>query len=125
MGQSSSARPAAGYQARTAQCPIHALRHYSATDLLAAGIDLRTLAGRLGHGSGGATTPETYAAWAEQADRRASQMIVVIVPSRSRNLWFPGEPTSPSRWLCTTSQRPPPDPGLAAHSRRTRCRMQP
>lgn len=29
---------------------IHALRHYSATELLSAGIDLRTVAGRLGHG---------------------------------------------------------------------------
>jgi integrase len=35
---------------------IHALRHYSATELLTAGIDLRTVAGRLGHGRGGATT---------------------------------------------------------------------
>jgi integrase len=35
---------------------IHALRHYSATELLSAGIDLRTVAGRLGHGGGGATT---------------------------------------------------------------------
>jgi integrase len=32
---------------------IHALRHYSATELLTAGIDLRTVAGRLGHGGGG------------------------------------------------------------------------
>jgi integrase len=31
---------------------IHALRHYSATELLAAGVDLRTVAGRLGHGAG-------------------------------------------------------------------------
>jgi integrase len=29
---------------------IHALRHYSATKLLTAGVDLRTVAGRLGHG---------------------------------------------------------------------------
>jgi len=31
---------------------LHALRHYSATELLTAGIDLRTLTGRLGHGGG-------------------------------------------------------------------------
>jgi integrase len=31
----------------------HALRHYSATELLTAGVDLRTVAGRLGHGGGG------------------------------------------------------------------------
>ena len=35
---------------------LHSLRHYSATELIAAGVDLRTVAGRLGHGSGGATT---------------------------------------------------------------------
>jgi hypothetical protein len=35
---------------------MHSLRHYSATELIAAGVDVRTVAGRLGHGSGGATT---------------------------------------------------------------------
>jgi site-specific recombinase XerD len=33
---------------------LHGFRHYSATQLLAAGVDLRTVAGRLGHGGGGA-----------------------------------------------------------------------
>ncbi|WP_218130031.1 tyrosine-type recombinase/integrase [Pseudonocardia oroxyli] len=28
----------------------HKLRHYSATELIAAGVDPRTVAGRLGHG---------------------------------------------------------------------------
>ena len=32
---------------------LHKLRHYSATELIAAGIDPRTVAGRLGHGGGG------------------------------------------------------------------------
>jgi integrase len=59
---------------------LHALRHYSATELLAAGVDLRTVAGRLGHGSGGVTTLRTYAAWVEQADRRAAETIATIVP---------------------------------------------
>jgi site-specific recombinase XerD len=35
---------------------IHQLRHYSATELIAAGVDVRTFAGRLGHGGGGTTT---------------------------------------------------------------------
>ncbi|MFL6116192.1 MAG: tyrosine-type recombinase/integrase [Catenulispora sp.] len=35
---------------------LHSLRHYTATELIAAGVDIRTVAGRLGHGSGGATT---------------------------------------------------------------------
>jgi integrase len=34
---------------------LHSIRHYSATELLAAGIDLLSVAGRLGHGCGGAT----------------------------------------------------------------------
>lgn len=42
---------------------LHALRHYSATELPTAGVDLRTMAGRLGHAGGGATTLRVYAAW--------------------------------------------------------------
>jgi integrase len=41
---------------------IHKLRHYSATELIAAGVDVRTVVGRLGHGGGGTTTLCTYAA---------------------------------------------------------------
>jgi len=36
--------------------PLKNLRHFNATQLLAAGVDLRTTAGRLGHRDGGATT---------------------------------------------------------------------
>ncbi len=50
---------------------IRALRHYSATELLTASVDLRTVAGRLGHGGGGATTLRVYAAWVGESDRRA------------------------------------------------------
>ncbi|WP_033291456.1 tyrosine-type recombinase/integrase [Amycolatopsis jejuensis] len=35
---------------------LHALRHYSATELILAGVDIRTVAGRLGHADGGNTT---------------------------------------------------------------------
>jgi integrase len=54
---------------------LHALRHYSATELLSAGVDLRTVAGRLGHGGGGATTLRVYAAWVGEADRRAAEIL--------------------------------------------------
>jgi hypothetical protein len=36
---------------------LHALRHYSAAELLAAGVGLPAVFGRLGHGGGGASTP--------------------------------------------------------------------
>jgi Phage integrase family len=45
---------------------LHKLRHYNATELLAAGVDLRTVAGRLGHG-GGTTTLKVSAAWMSEA----------------------------------------------------------
>jgi hypothetical protein len=67
---------------------LHALWHYSATELLAAGVDLRTVAGRLGHGSGGATTLKVHAAWVEHADRKAADTIAQIIPTpkpRPRN----------------------------------------
>jgi hypothetical protein len=50
---------------------LHQLRHYSATELIAAGVDVRTVAGRLGHGGGGTTTLKAYAAWVSEADQRA------------------------------------------------------
>ncbi len=59
---------------------LHSLRHYSATELVAAGVDLRTVAGRLGHGSGGATTLKVYAAWVDEADRRAATTIAGVMP---------------------------------------------
>lgn len=59
---------------------IHALRHYSATELLTAGVDLRTVAGRLGHGGGGATTLRVYAAWVAGADRKAAEILGSRMP---------------------------------------------
>jgi integrase len=61
---------------------IHALRHYSATELLTAGIDLRTVAGRLGHGGGGATTLRVYAAWVAGSDRKAAEILGSRMPKR-------------------------------------------
>jgi integrase len=68
---------------------LHALRHYSATELLTAGVDLRTVAGRLGHGGGGTTTLKTYAAWVDQAGRRAAEKIGAIVPRPQPELVVP------------------------------------
>ncbi|GAA3632620.1 hypothetical protein GCM10022267_19350 [Lentzea roselyniae] len=59
---------------------IHQLRHYSATELIAAGVDVRTVAGRLGHGGGGATTLRVYSAWVSEADQRAAGNIGTRMP---------------------------------------------
>ena len=50
------------------------LRHYSATELLTAGVDLRMVAGRLGHGDG-TTTLRHYAAWVGSVDAAAAGVI--------------------------------------------------
>ena len=63
---------------------LHSLRHYSATELLAAGVDIRTVAGRLGHGDGGATTLKVYAAWVAEADKRAAATMSSVVPQPRR-----------------------------------------
>jgi integrase len=72
-------------------CTLHSLRHYSATELISAGVDVRTVAGRLGHGGGGATTLRVYAAWVSEADQRAATSLSARMPS------LPGPTTSPSR----------------------------
>jgi hypothetical protein len=53
--------------------PLKNLRHFNATPLLAAGVDLRTTAGRLGHSDGGATTLRVYASRTQAADRQAAE----------------------------------------------------
>ena len=50
------------------------LRHYSATQLLSNGVDLRTVAGRLGHAQG-ATTLRFYAQFARPADQHAASVL--------------------------------------------------
>jgi len=62
---------------------LHALRHYSATELLSAGVDIRTVAGRLGHGGGGATTLRVYAAWVAASDRKAAEILGSRMPKRN------------------------------------------
>ena len=59
---------------------IHQLRHYSATELIAAGVDVRTVAGRLGHGGGGTTTLKVYSAFVAEADQRAAGALVRHLP---------------------------------------------
>jgi len=57
---------------------VKALRHYTASQLLAGGIDLRNTAARLGHGSGGATTLRHYAEPVSEVDRRAAAYLAQL-----------------------------------------------
>jgi hypothetical protein len=78
---------------------IHKLRHYSATELIAGGVDVRTVAGRLGHSGGGTTTLRTYTAWVSEADQRAAGSIAARMPAKPVNGAAPVlvdiEPSSP------------------------------
>ncbi len=79
---------------------IRRVRHYSATELIIAGVDIRTVAGRLGHSGGGTTTLKVYAAWVSEADQRASKVLMEHVPLR------PAGPQSPIERAKTDPQAP-------------------
>ena len=53
---------------------LHDLRHLHATQLLAAGVPVRTVSGRLGHANA-ATTLNVYAHFLEASDRQAADVI--------------------------------------------------
>jgi integrase len=61
---------------------LHKLRHYWATELISAGVDVHTVAGRLGKGGGGATTLRVYAAWVSEADQCAAAALSAGMPRR-------------------------------------------
>ncbi|HEX6339923.1 tyrosine-type recombinase/integrase [Umezawaea sp.] len=70
----------------------HKLRHFNATELITAGVDLRTVVGRLGHADGG-TTLKYYSAWIREADQRASTTLARLLPLPSSTDNPPGTPT--------------------------------
>ena len=108
---------------------LHSLRHYSATELVAAGVDIRTVAGRLGHGSGGATTLQVYAAWVDEVDHRAARTMAAIVPKPAPAAPRPRGPAAPTRPLhrhCASRSGPassspatscPPSPNSPSRTR--------
>ncbi len=53
---------------------FHHLRHFAAATLAGAGVDVRTIAGRLGHANPSVTL-QTYAHFLEVADRRAADVM--------------------------------------------------
>jgi integrase len=69
---------------------IKALRHYSASQLLAGGIDLRNTAARLGHGGGGAMTLRHYADPVSEVDRRAAAYLAQLTAPAAGGVGEPG-----------------------------------
>lgn len=62
---------------------LHDLRHFAATRLLAAGVPVRTVSGRLGHANA-ATTLGVYAHFVEESDRDAADTLgAVLTQSRA------------------------------------------
>lgn len=61
---------------------LHDLRHFAATRLLAEGVPVRTVSGRLGHANA-ATTLGVYAHFLEESDREAADILGALL-SRGR-----------------------------------------
>ncbi|MDA8039517.1 MAG: tyrosine-type recombinase/integrase [Actinomycetota bacterium] len=57
---------------------LHDLRHFAATRLLAAGVPVRTVSGRLGHANA-ATTLGVYAHFVEESDRDAAAVLGALL----------------------------------------------
>jgi integrase len=79
---------------------IHKLRHFSATELIAAGVDPRTVGGRLGHAGGGSTTLRVYSAWVAESGQRAATMLSARMPERPPSLF------ETNRWRYLSTHRP-------------------
>jgi integrase len=64
---------------------LHDLRHYVATRLLSAGIDVRTVAGRLGHRNP-STTLNVYSHFVPESDHQAADALGQIFDDAGRAL---------------------------------------
>jgi len=60
---------------------LHDLRHFAATSLLAAGVPIRTVSGRLGHANA-ATTLGVYAHFIEASDQQAANLLAAAIALR-------------------------------------------
>ena len=65
-------------KAASVDLDIKGIRHYTASQLLAAGFDLGNTAARLGHSGGGATTLKHYADPVSEVDRRAAAYLAQL-----------------------------------------------
>ena len=71
---------------------LHSLRHFSATTLMAAGRDVRTIAGRLGHADA-STTVRLYAHVVGGKDQDAAELLGEAMSSARRPGAYPTEQT--------------------------------
>lgn len=58
---------------------FHDLRHFAATHLLSAGVDVRTVSGRLGHANA-STTLDIYSHFVNASDKHAATILGALVP---------------------------------------------
>ena len=79
---------AAAAAAAATELDIKGLRHYTASQMLAASFDLRNTAARLGHSGGGATTLRFYADPVSEVDRRAAAYLSQLTSGAA----IPAEP---------------------------------
>jgi integrase len=63
---------------------LHDLRHYVATRLLTAGVDVRTVSGRLGHRNA-ATTLNVYAHFVPETDQKAAEVLARLISPQEPN----------------------------------------
>lgn len=66
-------------------------------------MDVRTVAGRLGHGGGGSTTLRVYSAWVSEADQKAAGTFAVRMPAPPIDLAVTVTTAAPE----TASSEPP------------------
>ncbi|WP_165547129.1 tyrosine-type recombinase/integrase [Kribbella sindirgiensis] len=61
---------------------LHSIRHYTATELLGAGVDIKVVQGWIGHTSA-ATTLKFYVAWTDRVDQSAAEALAQTLPRPS------------------------------------------
>jgi len=62
---------------------LHRLRHFAATQMLAAGVPVRTVSGRLGHADA-ATTLNIYGHWVLASDQAAATILGDLLGSQDQ-----------------------------------------
>jgi integrase len=79
---------------------LHDLRHFTATQLIGAGVDVRTVAGRLGH-SDASLTLRVYSHVIEERDRAAAAIIGRVLEPAPKAV-----PELPTGTMKTTKRKP-------------------